>query len=310
MSITRLKQKLLAMPVAILPTMVGAATLSTIYLTYGYTWIRNLTLWACILIVLSFVVRIFIGFDTVKKEYAQPIPASLYAGFTMLLMILGSTLFIYMPLLGKALWGIGLGIHAIHTLIFIYRYIFKNFVFDTFVPTWFVTFNGIMVSTVVGVPLNVGLIGPIVVYYGLLAFCVLFPFMVRRLILKPLPTPLAPAKVILLAPPSLCLVSYLNFIPNPQPIVVYTLYGIIILLLFYVGYNIPQIFSEAFHPGFAGVTFPMAIATVASTKMVGFFELAENPLFSSIAHQIGGIQLYITTILIGFVIYNFLRLLF
>ena len=50
---------------------------------------------------------------------------------------------------------------------------------DTFVPSWFVTYNGIMVSTVVGGVMNEPLIGKIVVYYGIAVFTVIIPFKKR-----------------------------------------------------------------------------------------------------------------------------------
>ena len=56
------------------------------------------------------------------------------------------------------------------SLVFTYNNVIKNFNMQTFVPSWFVTYNGIMVSTVVGGVMNEPLIGKIVVYYGIAVF--------------------------------------------------------------------------------------------------------------------------------------------
>ena len=64
-----------------------------------------------------------------------------------------------------------------------------------------------------------------------------------------------------------------------------------------------------FNPGFAGLTFPMAIGIVASTKMSAFLIAQGNESFGSIVKEISGIQIYITTAIIGFVLYNFARML-
>ena len=47
-------QKVQNMPVAILPTMVGALTLGNVYSGMGYTWVRHITTWAAIIILLVY----------------------------------------------------------------------------------------------------------------------------------------------------------------------------------------------------------------------------------------------------------------
>ena len=85
-----LLQKIENLPVAILPTMVGALTLSTVYSNMGYTWIRHITSWAAVVVLLTYVVKLAVYPKTCMKEYSNTVPASLYAGFTMITMILGS----------------------------------------------------------------------------------------------------------------------------------------------------------------------------------------------------------------------------
>ena len=90
---------------------------------------------------------------------------------------------------------------------------------DTFVPTWFVTYNGIMVSTVVGGVMNEPTIGKIVVYYGIAVLIIIMPFMLYRLATTDIKDAVHHTQAILLAPSSLCLVSYLNFIKEPNKFV-------------------------------------------------------------------------------------------
>ena len=61
------KNKLKNMPIAIVPTMVGAATLSNVYQGLGFTWIKHVTIWAAILILLSYLGKIVFHFDAVKS---------------------------------------------------------------------------------------------------------------------------------------------------------------------------------------------------------------------------------------------------
>ena len=303
------KDKLAGMPVAIVPTMVGAATLSNMWAPLGFTWIRHLTMWIAALILICYLGKIIFHFGTVKKEYANTVPASLYAGLTMITMILGSYVFDYNPVIGKTMWALGLIFHTIHLCVFIYRNVIQGVNVDTFVPSWFVTLNGIMVSAVVGLPMNQPAICKMVVYYGITALVITMPFMIVRLIRKPLPDPLFHTKAILLAPSSLCLVSYLNFITEPHTWVVYCLYAVVFVTLIYIIINLPKFFSFAFHPGFAGLTFPMAIGIVASNKMSGFLTAQGYETFGTVIKQVMGLQLFITTAIIAFVLFNFFMML-
>ena len=302
-------KKIKNMPLPILPTMVGAATLSNVYQTLGYNWIKHITMWVTTIILIAYLIKIILYFDTCKSEYSNTVPASLYAAFTMILMILGSYYLNYNYLLGKSLWTIGLVLHAIHIIVFTYRNVVRGINKETFVPSWFVTYNGIMVSTVVGKPMNEPFISKIIVYYGIIIFILILPFMIIRLRREPIKEALFHTQAILLAPSSLCLVSYLNFISNPNIFIIVIFYIIILVTLLFIIYMLPKFFSYTFTPGFAGLTFPMAIGIVASIKASTYFKGIGYNSLAYISKEISGIQIYITTTIIAFVLYNFIRIL-
>ena len=235
------KNKLRNMPIAIVPTMVGAATLSNVYQGLGFTWIKHITIWAAILILLSYLGKIVFHFDAVKSEYSNTVPASLYAGLTMITMIIGSYVFTYNQTIGKGLWFVGLILHAIHICVFTFRNVFKGINKETFVPSWFVTYNGIMVATVVGGVMNEPAIGKVIVYYGITILCIIMPFMVYRLAKHSIKDAMYHTQAILLAPSSLCLVSYLNFIEKPNKIVVYALYALAFCSFLFILYKMPKL---------------------------------------------------------------------
>ncbi|MGL5152739.1 MAG: TDT family transporter [Clostridium sp.] len=298
-------KKIKNMPVPILPTMVGAATLSNVYLSLGYSWIRHLTMWTATIVLIAYIFKIVMYPKTCRSEYANTVPASLYAGFTMIIMILGSYFYDFNNTIGKAMWFTGLIIHAIHILIFTYRNVIKGVNMDTFLPSWFVTYNGIMVSTVVGGVMKEPTIGKIVVVYGILALVIIMPFMVYRLIKYPIKDGVFHTQAILLAPSSLCLVSYLNYFKEPNKALVFSLYALILVTLVFILFKLPRFFSFIFAPGFAGLTFPMAIGIVASTKMAGFLNGIGYEELSAMVTQISGFQIYITTGIITFVLFKF-----
>ena len=302
-------QKIENLPVPILPTMVGALTLSTVYSNMGYTWVRHITSWIAVIVLLSYITKMIVYPKTCLKEYSNTVPASLYAGFTMITMILGGYFYNASPVFGKTLWFTGLILHAIHILIFTYRNVVKGVNMQTFVPSWFVTYNGIMVSTVVGGVMNEPAICKIVVYYGIAVFTIIIPFMLYRLLKHELKEPMYHTQAILLAPSSLCLVSYLNFIETPNKFIIYYLYLAVICALIFIIVKLPTFFSFIFHPGFAGLTFPMAIGTVASSKMSAYLIGQGYEILGNIINQISGIQIYITTGIISVVLFKFFMLL-
>ena len=302
-------QKIENLPVPILPTMVGALTLSTVYSNMGYTWVRHITSWIAVIVLLSYIIKMIVYPKTCLKEYSNTVPASLYAGFTMITMILGGYFYNASPVFGKTLWFTGLILHAIHILIFTYRNVVKGVNMQTFVPSWFVTYNGIMVSTVVGGVMNEPAICKIVVYYGIAVFTIIIPFMLYRLLKHELKEPMYHTQAILLAPSSLCLVSYLNFIETPNKFIIYYLYLAVICALIFIIIKLPKFFSFIFHPGFAGLTFPMAIGTVASSKMSAYLIGQGYETFGNVINQISGIQIYLTTGIISVVLFKFFMML-
>lgn len=298
-------KRLEKMPVPVLPTFVGALTLSNVYNGMGFSTVRHLTMWAATIILILYIVKIITYPKVCVNEYKNTVPCSLYAAFDMILMILGSYYFDYLPGFGKTLWAIGLGIHVVHLLVFTYRNVIKERNINTFVPSWFVTYNGIMVSCVVGGAMNAAGILKYVVYYGIIIYFILIPIMIWRLIKVEIKDSVYHTMAVVLAPCSLCVVSYLNVIKEPKAAMVYLLYACVLASLVFVVVKLPKFFAYSFVPGFAGLTFPMAIGIVASQKMAGYLTGIGNESLAKTVAQISGIQIYLTTMIIGYVLVNF-----
>lgn len=294
-------------PVGAIATTVGAATLANAFLLLNFTYLRNIFMIIGIVVFILATIKIFRHKEAFLAEYSNTIPASLYGTYSMLAMIIGAFLFPYSAFLGKNLWLFGVFFHAFAICIFTYRNVIKNFKIDTFVPSWFVTYNGIMVSIVVGGAMNEPTISKYVLIYGISVFFIIIPFMIRRLIIKPLPDMVYHTKAILLAPSSLCTVGYLNVVKEPNLYFAFFLYAIVFVTLVSILLSIPKFFSFDFHPGFAGTTFPMAIGTVASFRFSAYLASINLLEYSNIIRNIAGIQLYVTTGIIIFVFYNFLK---
>ena len=136
------------MPVGVVATALGAATLGNVYGKLGFTYVRHILMIMGIFILGA--IKLTLHRATFLKEYDNTILASLYGTFSMLAMVLGSYIWPLQNTAGKALWMFGVTFHAILICIFTYKNVVKNFNLDKFAPSWFVTYNGIMVSVVIG----------------------------------------------------------------------------------------------------------------------------------------------------------------
>lgn len=299
-------RRLERIPVQVLPTFVGAMTLSNVYNGKGYAWVRHLTMWAATIVIICYTIKIIRYFDTCKKEYKTTVPSSLYAGFTMVMMILGSYYFDYNQVFGKTLFVVGFCLQIVHILVFTYNNLIKKRDIHTFVPSWFVTYNGFMVCCVVGGVMNMDGILRIVVCYGIVIYFILLPFMIWRLIRVEVKPSVYHTMAVLPSPCSLCVVGYMNLIENKTEPLLWILYTCVLASLLFVIIKLPKFFSFSFAPGFASLTFPMAIGIVATSKMTAYLTETGRVGLAAITGQLEGIQIYLTTMIIGYVLLNFL----
>ncbi|MCF0145346.1 MAG: TDT family transporter [Eubacterium sp.] len=299
------------MPLPVLPTFVGALTLSNVYAGMGYPLIRHITMITATIVLICYIIKICTNFKGCAEEYKTVVPCSLYAAIFMITMILGSYYYEFNHTVGLIMWGAAVIGHAIHIVVFTVRNVIIKRDIHTFVPSWFVTYNGIMVSCVVGAGFGLNNILKVIVYYGIIVYLVIIPVMIWRLCKVEVKDAVYHTMAVVLAPCSLCVVSYLNVIENPNRILLYFLYFCVLASLLFIIIKLPKFFSYKFTPGFAGLTFPMAIGIVATNKMSAYMaNVAGNEALAGALNQLSGIQVFLTTMIIGYVLLNFVIMLF
>lgn len=300
-------ERLQRMPLPVIPTILALLTLSNVYGGMGYTGVRHISMIAGTIVLLLYIVKIIKYPKTFLNEYKQTVPCSLTAAIFMVAMILGSYYYAYNQTLGLIIWGAAVIMDAIHIVIFFTRNALLNRNIITTVPSWFVTANGIMVSCVVGSGFGFNHILKYIVYYGIVIYLVLIPIMIVRLLTKPIPDAVYHTMPIVLAPCSLCFVSYLNVIENPKQGMVFFLYFCVLASLLFIIVKLPKFFRYSFVPGFAGLTFPMAIGIVATNKMAGYMtNVVGNESLANLCTQLAGIQILLTSMLVMYVLLNFI----
>jgi exfoliative toxin A/B len=87
------------------------------------------------------------------------------------------------------------------------------------------------------------------------------------------------------------------------------MYFCVLASLLFIIIKLPDFFSFDFVPGFAGLTFPMAIGIVATNKMAGYLTAQGKEGAAAALTQLSGFQIFLTSMLVGYVLLNFLRML-
>lgn len=295
------------MPVPVVATTLGACTLSNVYNGLGFPIIRHITMIFGTFILLAYLYKIFKYPHAIKNDYQNTMLASLYGVITMLIMLLSSYYMTWIPAF-KYLVILAVVLHACQICVFLYMYLVKKFDIIFFIPSWFVTLNGIMVSTVVALPALPAFLAKAVLIWGVFAYTLTIPFMVYRLKkfeIKPLNVH---TQAILIAPCSLIVATYINMASEPNLIFLTVYYTAVVISLIFTIIKMPHFFSFKFAPQYAGLTFPMAIGIVASQKFSGLLLSLGYDFYGNLVNQIAGIQIYLTTAIISFVLFNFYKI--
>lgn len=249
--------------------------------------------------------KIAFNFDKVKEEYNEnTVTATLYATFAMLTMVLSSFIVAYIPVLGKALWLAGIVMQSILIVMLFALHIFKKRNLDVILPSWYVTLLGLLVSTAIGTEMGFANLQKVIVIYGFVMYFATIGFVVYRLIKKDLPAPARFTKTILLAPISLVIVGYINVFTQKSQTLISILLVIFAITMIYVLTQTKKFMEGGFAPGYAALTFPHAIAIIASLKLSTYFAEINQGL-SNVIYQIAGIQIFFTTAVILFTLYSF-----
>lgn len=306
-------ERLEKIPVPAVATFLSFLTLGNVYGGLGFVWLRYLIMTCGTVFIICYILKIALYPRTCLNEYDQTIPASLYGAFCMVLMVLGSFYYEIGLGFGRIIWFIAVAIHFIHIIVFTVKHAFgnvfskKNFI--PMMPSWFVTYNGWMVACVTGGKMGAGPILKVITIYGCIIYLVLVPIMIWRLLKVEIKDAAYHTMAVLLAPCSLCVVSLINVYGTPNSALLWLMYFCVLASLLFILIKLPDFFSFQFYPGFAGMTFPMAIGVVASQKMAGYLnDVAGNASLGNAVTQLVGLQLFVTSMLVGYVMLMFLRM--
>lgn len=300
-----LKDSIVNMPIGIIATMLGFITMSNVFGILGINSLKHVSVHAALIIIFFGFLKLFLYPKKVHAELNATVGASVYPTLGMTMMLIGSYYIQYNYIFGKTLWFVGIIIDALVLILFVYYNIIKKFDFKHFLPSCFVPFVGPIVATISSPGMNEPMIAKTIFYFSFIAYFILLPIFTYRLWKHEVHESVYPMVCIMAAPPSLCLVAYVTLFNNPNLYLTSVVYAIIVILSIYMYSRLPIILSRNFAPSFAGITFPLAISTLATFKFSIFLGKQGFDTLSIFIREMGGLQLAVACAGILFVIYKF-----
>jgi tellurite resistance protein len=236
--------------------------------------------------------------DAVRAELTHPISLNFFPAISISLILLAVALLHLAPTIAQVLWVLGSGLHLLLTLYVVNVWIHHDhFEIHHINPAWFIPVVGNVLVPIAGVPL--GYLEPSWFFFsiGILFWLLLFAIILYRMFFhQPLPERLMPTFFILIAPPSVGFVAYLQLVGTLDGfarLLYYSGLFLTLLLLTQVG----RFIHIRYYLSWWAYSFPLAAVTISTLVMYQHTGLA---LFAAI----GWVLLTMATLVVLYLLYR------
>lgn len=233
-----------------------------------------------VIITVGYVAKVLIHPAAFKADWNHPIRATFFPAASISLLLMSVTFLPENEGIANILWVVGAVLQGFLTLAIIGRWIgHKPFEYSHINPAWFIPAVGNIVAPIGGVQLGYVEVSWLFFSGGLMFWIILLTLVMNRLIFHtPLPGKLLPTLVIMIAPPAVGFISYLQLSGEVDA------FARILLNLGYVFAlivltQIPRIAQLPFAMSFWALSFPVASLTIASFR---YGALAVSPAHETI----------------------------
>lgn len=265
--------KLKNFPIMMYAIVMGLSGLSLVYLkayeVFGFSKLLALTfVWidVIVFVVISgfYIAKIFKHFEDVKAEFAHPVRVNFFATFSISLLLLSAIFNALHVSIGVYFWYIGTILQAFMTFYCLSFWINKNIQINHSSPAWLIPVVGNVIVPLGGVEF----VSADVLYYfftiGMFFWVILLSILLNRMIFhNQMPQKFLPTMFILIAPPSVGMVSYLN-ITHSFDMVALGLYNIALFFSLLLLFMLKNFLKLQFFISWWAFTFPVAAMSVAS----------------------------------------------
>ncbi|MEN8214470.1 MAG: SLAC1 anion channel family protein [Pseudomonadota bacterium] len=236
--------------------------------------------------------------DAVRAELDHPAMLSFFPTITISLILIGSFLATWTPTVALVSWQIGATGQLLLTLLILTRWIHHDhFEIHHISPAWFIPVVGNILVPLAGVENASMELNWFFFSVGLLFWIVLFTIIMYRMVFhRPMAENLLPTLFIMIAPPAVGFISYLNLVPdldNFARVLYYNALFMTLLLLV----QTPRFIRIPFSLSWWVYSFPLAAVTVATLLM---YEETDKPYFKLISYLL----LVLVSALIVFLLYK------
>ncbi len=246
--------------------------------------------------------KVIFASNAISEDLKHPVVGSVMPTTAMALVTVSNAVSQYNFGAGEALWLIGVGLHLVFLASFTYHRA-RDFNLHHMVPSWFVPPIGIVAAAVAfpGGPFEG--FAHVLLWVGLIAYAVMLPMMLYRLIFHPeVPDAFKPTIAILAAPASLSLAGYLTLMANPSPLVVAVLGGIAVAMTALIYLSFLHLLRMPFCLGFSAFTFPLVIGATALFKTVTWMEsLGASANLVEQVRVLADLELFVATAVVLYV---------
>lgn len=233
----------------------------------------------------------------VRAEFAHPIKLNFFPTISIGMILLSIALLHHQADISFVLWSVGTALHLVFTLYVLSVWIHHtHFEIAHINPAWFIPIVGNILVPIAGVRHVTPEISWFFFSIGLLFWLVLLTIIVYRMVFhQPLPAKLLPTLFILIAPPAVGFISWLQLngsIDAFGRILYYAAIFLTLMLLTQVG----RFVRLKFFLSWWAYSFPMAAITIATVLM---YQQLQLPFFKGLAIVLLGLlTLIIVTLLI------------
>lgn len=236
-------------------------------------WIGNgllaLTILSFIVLTLIYLAKIIRFGPAVAAELDHPIKLSFFPTFSISLILLSIALLHLSPSLSKGLWTVGTTLHLLFTL-YVLSVWFNHtkFQIQHMNPAWFIPIVGNILVPIAGVHHYSPEFSWFFFSIGLTFWLVLLSIIYYRVIFHdPLPARLVPTLFILIAPPAVGFISWIQLAGNLDAFGRILYYAALFLTLMLLS-QVSRFTRLKFFLSWWAYSFPMAAVTIASFIML------------------------------------------
>jgi tellurite resistance protein len=238
---------------------------------------------------------------SVAKELAHPIQLNFFPAISISLLLLGIATLQHSPGLAGVLWVAGTTLHLLLTLYILGVWVHQeHFEIHQINPAWFIPVVGNMLVPIAGVPLGFPEISWFFFSVGVLFWLLLFAIILYRMLFhQPLPERLMPTLFILIAPPAVGFIAYVQLAGELDALARLLYYpGLFLTLL--LATQAPRFLRLNFYLSWWAYSFPLAAMATATLIM---FQLTQVTAFAAI----GWLLLSTVSLMVVYLLYRTAR---